>query len=133
MVTMKTYSEFVVDVHDTLNSMGSLEEPLDILSRSVILEVARANAKGYPIRMTDIVRSVKYASHVTVHERIKTLVEANLIERRQHPHDSRAKLLYLAPIAQEKMKKLAQEIRQLCEKHYTFATAILSLATPSWI
>lgn len=137
MATMKASTDLVVNVLDALDTLGSREEPKDVISREIIVEVAKAHANGCPARATDIVRRVSHdthlASHVTVHKRLKKLVEMNLVATTQNPTDGRAQLLYLAPAAQEKIRKLAQDIRQLCEKQYAFVTAILSFATPSWI
>ena len=107
MTTMKSSTEFVVDVLDVLNTLGSPDEPIDILSRTIILEIAKANANGHPVRETDIVSKLSHTSYFTVHYRLKTLVEKNLVTNTRNPADRRERLLYLTPLAQEKFGRLA--------------------------
>lgn len=134
---MKASTDLVVNVLDALDTLGSRAEPNDVISRKIIVEVAKTHSNGHPARATDIIRRVSHdahlASHVTVHRRLKMLIEMNLIATTQCPSDGRVHFLYLAPIAQEKIKKLAADIRQFCDKQFGFATAIMSFVTPSWI
>ena len=97
------------------NTFGSPDEPVDILSRTIILEIAKANAIGHPVRETDIVSKLSQISNLTVHYRLKMLVETNLVTNTRNPLDRRERLLYLTPLAQEKFDRFAQEIRQLRE------------------
>ena len=113
MTTMMASAELVVDVLDVLNTLGSPDEPIDILSRTIILEIAKANANGNPVRETDIVSKLSHTSNLTVHYRLKMLVETNLVTNTRNPADRRERLLYLTPLAQEKFDRLAQEIHQL--------------------
>jgi DNA-binding HxlR family transcriptional regulator len=113
---MNASTELVASVFDVLNAFGSPDEPIDVVSRTIILEIAKANANGHPVRRTDIVRSFDFGSHVTVHKRLKKLVEINLVANKRNPEDRRERLLYLTPLAQEKFDRLAQEIRQLRER-----------------
>ena len=112
---MKASTELVVNVLDVLDNFGSPDESIDVVSRAIILEVAKANSNGHPARETDIVRSFDFCSHVTVHKRLTKLLEKDLIAATQNPEDRRVQLLHLSPVVQEKIRKLAREIRQLCE------------------
>ncbi len=98
------------------NTFGSPDEPVDILSRTIILEIAKANANGHPVRETDIVSKLSHISHLTVHYCLKSLVETDLVTNTRNPADRRERLLYLTPLAQEKLDMLAQEIREQREK-----------------
>ena len=113
---MNASTELVADVFDILNTFGSSDEPIDFVSRTIILEIAKANASGHPLRRTDIVRRSDFGSNVTVHKRLKKLVEANLITNTRNPANRSERSLYLTPLAQEKFDRLAQEIRKLREK-----------------
>ncbi|MEI7601536.1 MAG: MarR family transcriptional regulator [Aestuariivirga sp.] len=99
---------------DALNVRGSSNEDVDAVSRTIIIEIAKAN--GHPVRQKDIVRSFDLDSHVAVHKQLRRLVESNLVASERNPTDRRERLLYLTPLAQEKFDRLAQEIRQLGEK-----------------
>jgi DNA-binding MarR family transcriptional regulator len=101
-----------------LNTVGSPNEPIDVVLRAIILEIAKANMNGHPVREKDIVRKLNHTSHLSVHRRLEMLVEINLIAKQRNPEDRRERLLYLAPSAQEKLDRFALEIRQLFEKQY---------------
>ena len=103
-------------VLDVWNTLGPANETIDVVSRTIILEIAKANANGHPVRETDIVSKLSHTSNLTVHYRLKMLVETNLVTNTRNPADRRERLLYLTPLAQEKLGMLAQEIRQLREK-----------------
>ena len=113
---MNASTELVAGVLDVLNTLGSPDEPIDIVSRTIILEIAKANANGHPVRETDIVSKLSHTSHLTVHYRLKMLVETNLVTNTRNPADRRQRLLHLTPLAHERFDRLAQEIRQLREK-----------------
>ena len=110
---MNASTELFAGVLDVLNTLGSPDEPIDIVSRTIILEIAKANANGHPVRETDIVSKLSHTSHLTVHYRLKMLVETNLVTNTRNPADRRERLLYLTPLAQEKFGRLAEETRQL--------------------
>lgn len=110
---MNASTELVSGVLDVLNNLGSPDEPIDIVSRTIILEIAKANANGHPVRETDIVSKLSHTSHLTVHYRLKMLVETNLVTNTRNPADRRERHLYLTPLAQEKFGRLAEETRQL--------------------
>ena len=116
MATMNASTELVAGTLNVLSAFGSPDETTDILSRTIILEIAKANANGNPVRETDIVSKLSHTSNLTVHYRLKMLVETNLVTNMRNPADRRERLLYLTPLAQEKFDRLAQEIRQLREK-----------------
>lgn len=105
-------------VLDVWNTLGPANETIDVVSRTIILEIAKANANGHPVREKDIVRKLNHTSHLSVHRRLEMLVEINLIAKQRNPEDRRERLLYLAPSAQEKLDRFALEIRQLFEKQY---------------
>ena len=107
MTTMKDCTGLLVDVLDVLNTLGSPDEPIDILSLIIILEIAKANANGLPVRETDIVSKLSHTSYFTVHSRLKTLEEKNLVTNTRNPADRRERLLYLTPLAQEEFGRLA--------------------------
>jgi DNA-binding HxlR family transcriptional regulator len=113
---MNASTELVTSVLDALDTLGSPDELIDIVSRAIILEIAKANANGHPVRETDIVSKLSHISHLAVHYRLKSLVETDLVTNTRNPADRRERLLYLTPLAQEKLGMLAQEIRQLREK-----------------
>ena len=113
---MNASTELVAGAPNVSNTFGSPDEPVDILSRTIILEIAKANANGNPVRETDIVSKLSHISHLAVHYRLKSLVETDLVTNTRNPADRRERLLYLTPLAQEKLGMLAQEIRQLREK-----------------
>ena len=113
---MNTPTHSVAFVLDVLNTYGSPNEPIDVISRNIVLEIAKANADGYPVRETDIVSKLSHASHSAVHYRLKRLVETNLVVNTRNPADRRERLLYLTPLALEKFDRLAQEIRRLRDK-----------------
>ena len=110
---MNASTELVAGAPNVLNTFGSPDEPIDILSRNIILEIAQANANGHPVRETDIVSKLSHTSNLTVHYRLKTLVETNWVTNTRNPLDRRERLLYLTPLAQEKFDRFAQEILQL--------------------
>jgi len=99
---------------DGLNALGSSNESVDAVSRTIILEIAKAN--GHPVRQKDIVRCFDFDSQVAVNKRLRRLVENNLVASERNPTDRRERLLYLTPLAQEKFDRLAQEICRLREK-----------------
>ena len=99
-----------------LNTVGSPNEPIDVVLRAIILEIAKANMNGHPVREKDIVRNFDVSSHVAVHRRLEMLVGLNLVAKMRNPADRRERLLYLSPSAQEKFGRFAQEIRQLREE-----------------
>jgi DNA-binding MarR family transcriptional regulator len=107
MTTMKDCTGLLVDVLDVLNTLGSPDEPIDILSLTIILEIAKANANGHPVREKDIVSKLSHTSHLAVHYRLKTLVETDLVTNTRNPADRRERLLYLTPLAHEKFGRLA--------------------------
>lgn len=116
---MNASTHSVASVLDVLNAFGSPNEPIDVVSRTIILEIAKANANGHPVREKDIVRKLNHIPHLSVHRRLEMLVEINLVAKQRNPTDRRERLLYLAPLAQEKFDRFAQEIRQLFEKQHT--------------
>jgi DNA-binding MarR family transcriptional regulator len=99
-----------------LNTVGSPNEPIDVVLRAIILEIAKANMNGHPVREKDIVRNFDVSSHVAVHRRLEMLVGLNLVVNTRNPADRRERLLYLTPLALEKFERLAQEIRRLRDK-----------------
>jgi len=113
MATMNASTHSADSVLDVLNTLGPPNEPIDVVSRTIILEIAKANANGHPLREKDIVRKLNNTSHLSVHRRLEMLVEINLIAKQRNPADRRERLLYLTPLAQEKFDRLAQEIHQL--------------------
>ena len=115
---MNTSTHSADSVLDVLNTLGPPNEPIDVVSRTIILEIAKANANGHPVREKDIVRKLNHTSHLSVHRRLEMLVEINLIAKQRNPEDRRERLLYLAPSAQEKLDRFALEMRQLFEKQY---------------
>jgi len=112
---MNASTDSVASDLDVLKRFGSPTEPIDVL-RTIMLEIAKANANGHPARQKEIVRNFDFRSHLAVIKRLRQLVETNLIESTRNPADRRERLLYLTPLAQEKLEKLAQEIRQLREE-----------------
>ena len=110
---MNASTQSADSVLDVLNTLGPPNEPIDVVSRTIILEIAKANANGHPVREKDIVRNFDVSSHVAVHRRLEMLVGLNLVVNTRNPADRRERLLYLTPLAQEKFDRLAQEIRQL--------------------
>ena len=116
---MNASTHSVASVLDVLNNFSSPSEPIDVVSRTIILEIAKANANGHPVREKDIVRKLNHTSHLSVHRRLEMLVEINLVAKQRNPADRRERLLYLAPLAKEKFDRFAQEIRQLFEKQQT--------------
>ena len=115
---MNGSTDSVANVLFDSNTVGSPNDPLDVVLRSILQEIAKANASGYPVREKDIVRKLNHTSHLSVHRRLEMLVEINLIAKQRNPADRRERLLYLAPSAQEKLDRFALEIRQLFEKQY---------------
>lgn len=112
---MNTSRELVADVLYVFNSV-SRDEPVDIVSRTIILEIAKANANGHPARQKEIVGNFDFRAHPTVSKRLRHLVDTNLVASTRNPADRRERLLYLTPLAQEKFDRWAQEIRRLREK-----------------
>ena len=113
---MNATTHSVANVLDVLNTFGSPNEPIDVISQNIFLEIAKANANGHPVRETDIVSKLSHTSYSAVHYRLKMLVDTNLVTNTRNPSDRRERLLYLTPLAQEKFDRLAQDIRQLREK-----------------
>ena len=113
---MNATTHSVANVLDVLNTFGSPNEPIDVISQNIVLEIAKANANGHPVRETDIVSKLSHTSYSAVHYRLKMLVDTNLVTNTRNPSDRRERLLYLTPLAQEKFDGLAQDIRQLREK-----------------
>jgi len=116
MAALNPSTDLVANVLDVLNILGSSNEPIDTVSRTIIVEIAKANASGHPVRQKDIVCCFDFGSHVAVNKRLRRLVETKLVASTRNPMDRRERLLYLTPLAQEKFDRLAQEIRQLREK-----------------
>ena len=111
---MDASTDLVANVLDVLNIFGSSNEHIDAVSRTIIIEIARAN--GHPVRQKDIVDCFDFDSHADVQKRLRRLVETNLVASERNPTNRRERLLYLTPLAQEKFDRLAQEIRQLRQK-----------------
>jgi hypothetical protein len=116
MVGMNGSTDSVANVLFDSNTVGSPNDPLDVVLRSILQEIAKANASGYPVREKDIVRNFDPDSHVAVHKRLEMLVGLNLVAKRRNPADRRERLLYLSPLVQEKFDRFAQEVRQLKEE-----------------
>ena len=112
---MKPSTDLLVRIYDIFSAISPQDQPLDDLSRSIFLQVAKASANKQTIKVSDVVQSGIGATAPTVCGRLKQLIEMDLIRSSTHPHDGRAVLLTLTPKAQRKMKKMAQEIREACK------------------
>jgi len=112
---MKPSTDLLVRIYRIFSAIGSQDQPLDDLSRSIFLQVAEASANKQNIKVSDVVHSGIGATAPTVYGRLKQLIDMDLIRSSTDPEDGRAVLLALTPKAQKKMKKMAQELREACK------------------
>ena len=112
---MKASTELLVRINDSFNSIGSSDEPLDDLSRNIVLQVADAQVNSRDIRASDIISHKSHVTAPTVYLRLKKLADMDLINSTSDPKDKRAILLSLTPKAQKELKRVAQDIRQACQ------------------
>lgn len=112
---MKASTELLLRINDFFNAIGSSVEPLDDLSRDILLQVADAQVNSRDIRVSDVTSHKSYVTAPTVYSRLKKLADMDLIRSTSDPKDKRAVLLSLTPKAQKKLKRVAQDIRQACQ------------------
>ena len=112
---MKASTELLVRINDSFNSIGSSDEPLDDLSRNIVLQVADAQVNSRHIRVSDIISHKNHVTAPTVYSRLKKLADRDLIRSTSDPKDRRAVLLSLTPKAQKELKRVARDIRQACQ------------------
>ncbi len=109
---MKT-DEFLGRIQKILEAIGSPEDPLDELSRQILLHVSEQHSIGKKIIVSDVVTTFgRSSTPPTLYARIKKLRESGLLNTVPDPADKRAYQLFPTPLAQKQLKNVALKIRR---------------------
>lgn len=111
---MRRSAELLVRIHEIMSSISPEGEPLDELSRGILLNIAEANENKRKIRVKDIIEQQKQSTAPTVASRLKRLFELGLVKTEPCQEDGRSVLLMLTPASEKIVKELAWNIRHAC-------------------
>lgn len=111
---MRRSAELLARIHSILTSISPAGEPLDELSRGILIQIAEAEGRKHKTRVSDVITQHKPFTAPTVHIRLKRLVELGLVRAESCQQDGRSVLLMLTPDSQKMVEELAWNIRYAC-------------------
>lgn len=114
---MTPYADFLFRIQNLLNNLGGASPALDHLSRSILLHVARNEAQGEPLQLSDIRFDGQFGSQATALKRLQKLISQGWLSTSPDPQDGRAQLLGLTPKAARHMALTAERIAKLADGH----------------
>ena len=86
---------------------------LDIMTRSILSFIGEAEADGQTLNVSDVVKAEGFGTAPTVYSRLAELEKAGWIRSIPDPHDRRAKLVQLTPLARRIYAKMSKEALKL--------------------
>ncbi|WP_395663115.1 hypothetical protein [Aestuariivirga sp.] len=109
---MKDAVELLLRVHILLNGLRSGDEPLDVISREILLSIATSQINGKLLRISDIRFNPEFGSPVTALSRLRFLMETGWVKSVKDPVDGRAQLLALTTRSNKSIVQIAAKLRR---------------------
>lgn len=110
---MKTPTDFITRVQRLLDGFGHAAEPLDPISRDILLHISTKCDMGERLRLSDIRFNPQFGSPATALGRLQGLIDSGWVTTSPDPYDGRAQLLSLSPQARRKLTHLSDQLRGL--------------------
>ena len=109
---MREAIELLLRVHVLLNGLRSGDEPLDDISREILLSVAGAQISGKLLRISDVRFNPAFGSPVTGLSRLRLLMEADWVKSVKDPVDGRVQLLALTTRSGKSIVRIATKLKE---------------------
>ena len=116
---MKTPTDFLIRVQRLLDGFGQTTEPLDPISRDILLHVSAKADAGERLRVSDIRFNSRFGSPATALGRLQRLIDNGWIATSPDPDDGRAQLLSLSGKSEREIKRLSKNIKSLIDQKTT--------------
>ena len=109
---MKDTIELILRVHVLLGGLRLGKEPLDEVSREIVLAVAASQINGKLLRISDVRYNPEFGSPVTALSRLRFLMETGWVKSVKDPVDGRAQLLALTTRSNKSIVQIAAKLRR---------------------
>ena len=86
---------------------------LDIMTRSILSFIGEAEADSQTLNVSDVVKAEGYGTAPNVYSRLAELEKSGWMRCIPDPHDRRAKLVQLTPLARRTYAKMSKEVLKL--------------------
>jgi hypothetical protein len=109
---MKDAVELILRVNVLLNGFRSGDEPMDVISREILLVIAVSQLNGKLLRISNIRFNPEFGSPVTALSRLKYLMDAGWVKSVKDPVDGRAQLLALTTRSSKSIVQIAAKLKR---------------------
>ena len=113
---MKTPTDFLIRVQRILDGFGNSSDPLDPISRDILLHVSAKSDAGERMRVSDIRFNSQFGSPATALGRLQRLIDDGWLAASPDPDDGRAQLLRLSPKSEKEIRRLSKNIKSLIDQ-----------------
>jgi hypothetical protein len=109
---MKDAIELLLRVHVLLGGLRLGNEPLDEVSREIVLAIATSQINGKLLKISDVRYNPEFGSPVTALGRLRVLMETGWVRSVDDPTDGRAQLLTLTARSDKSIARIAAKLKQ---------------------
>ena len=98
-----------------LDGFGHADEPLDPISRDILLHISVKSDAGERLRLSDIRFNSQFGSPATALGRLQRLIDSGWVATSPDPEDGRAQVLRLSKKSEREILRLSANIKNLIE------------------
>lgn len=113
---MKTPTDFITRVQRLLDGFGHADEPLDPISRDILLYISAKADAGEQLRQSDIRFNSQFGSPATALGRLNGLIEGGWVTTSPDPEDGRVQLVSLTTRSVRRLNAVSQSLRKLIKE-----------------